>query len=98
MAGSAVEYLSDADGPPRGADVSCWQESPGGRIGASWKAVIRWKPDFESGGTGGQFEMTYPNPGGGANYVVVGRQQLGPMVDQALRLGSQAVFGDAFIT
>lgn len=95
-AASNVEYWTDDTGKLMGADVSCWKID--GTIVSQWQARIRWKPDLESGGTGGRFMMTYPNPGGGADYVVEGRQQLQPLVDQAVSIGSKAVFGDAFVT
>ena len=95
MAGQTIEYWFDQSGVAKGADVAFWMNKGGG--GPAWSAAIRWKPDTLSGGTGGQFEMTYPNPSGG-EYRITGRQQLQPLVDQAVRLGSDAVFGDAFIT
>lgn len=97
LAESRTSYLFTDDGKCAGADVVVWHDASVSGV-PMWRATIRWKPDLLSGGTGGQFEMTYPNPGGSPDYVIVGRQQLQPMVDQAVRLGQEAVFGAMFVT
>jgi hypothetical protein len=87
-----VDYLGDAKGIPKGANVNLALET-----GPTWQATIRWKDDLAAG-HGGHYRMTYPNPGGGDDYEVDGRQQLQPLVDQAMRIGTERTFGGTFST
>lgn len=94
MAGSNVSYWSDAGGKPIGADISVWMQGKPDRSDRHrWSAAIRWTQDD----TIGHYVMTYPNPSGG-EYEIHGRDQLQPLVDQALSIGREAVFGSAFVT
>jgi hypothetical protein len=88
IAGQNVEYWFDETTTTvMGATVHMWRNDPDGETGVSWGAQIRRNLD-------GNFIMTYPNPGGGADYEVRGRHQLMPLIDQAVKIGTQMVLAD----